>query len=91
MNPTVVTVKPKNDYKLTITFDNGEERLFDVTPFLDKGVFSELKNIDYFQKVKVAFGAIEWPHEQDFSKDTLYMLSDSTTPGRSEPYTAKRL
>ena len=79
MNPTVVTVKPENDYKLSLTFDNGEKRLFDVTPFLDKGVFSELKNIDYFQKVKVAFGAIEWPHEQDFSKDTLYILSDSST------------
>ena len=79
MNPTVVTVKPENDYKLAITFDNGEKRLFDVTPFLDKGVFVELKNIDYFRKVKVAFGAIEWPHEQDFSKDTLYMLSDSDT------------
>ncbi len=79
MNPTVVTVKPENNYKLSITFDNGEKRLFDVTPFLDKGIFSELKNIDYFKKVKVAFGAIEWPHEQDFSKDTLYMLSDSDT------------
>ena len=79
MNPTVVTVKPENNYKLSITFDNGEKRLFDVTPFLDKGIFSELKNIDYFKKVKVAFGAIEWPHEQDFSKDTLYMLGDSDT------------
>lgn len=79
MNPTVVTVKPENDYKLTITFDNGETRLFDVTPFLDKGIFAELKNHDYFQKVKVVFGAIEWPHEQDFSKDTLYILSNSIT------------
>ena len=78
MNPAVVTVKPENNYKLAITFDNGEQRLFDVTPFLDKGIFTELKNIDYFNKVKVAFGAIEWPHEQDFSKDTLYMLGDAT-------------
>ena len=79
MNPAVVTVKPENDYKLEVTFDNGEKRLFDVTRFLDKGVFSELKNIDYFQQVNVAFGAIEWPHEQDFSKDTLYLLGDRTT------------
>jgi Protein of unknown function (DUF2442) len=78
MNPTVITVKPKDNYKLAVTFDNGEKRLFDVAPFLDKGVFSELKNVDYFKKVKVAFGAIEWPHEQDFSKDTLYMLGDTT-------------
>jgi len=42
---------------------------------LDKGIFNELKDINYFKQVKVAFGAIEWPHEQDFSKDTLYLLS----------------
>ncbi len=78
MNPAVIAVKPETNYKLAVTFDNGEKRLFDVAPFLDKGVFSELKNVDYFKKVKVSFGAIEWPHEQDFSKDTLYMLGDTT-------------
>ncbi|HHI92810.1 MAG TPA: DUF2442 domain-containing protein [Gammaproteobacteria bacterium] len=76
MNPSVVSVEPRNDYKLIITFDNGEKRVFDATPFLDKGIFIELKDINYFRKVKVAFGSVEWPHEQDFSKDTLYMLSD---------------
>ena len=79
MNPTVITVKPKNDYKLAITFDNGEQKIFDVTPFLDKGIFTELKSADYFRKVKVAFGAIQWPNEQDFSKDTLYKLGASLT------------
>lgn len=76
MSPSVILVEPRKDYKLIITFDNGEKRIFDVTPFLDKGIFSELKDIDYFQKAKVAFGSVEWPHEQDFSKDTLYILSD---------------
>ena len=77
MNPTVINVNPKNDYKLAITFDNGEQKIFDVTPFLDKGIFTELKSVDYFKKVKVAFGAIQWPNEQDFSKDTLYQLGAS--------------
>jgi hypothetical protein len=75
MNPSVVDVEAEQQYKLKITFENKEIRLFDATPFLDKGVFTELKDINYFKKVKVAFGAIEWPHEQDFSKDTLYLLS----------------
>ncbi len=77
MNPTVTNVTPKNNYQLAITFDNGENRLFDVSPFLEKGVFTELKDVNYFQKVKVAYGAIEWPNEQDFSKDTLYILSQA--------------
>ena len=77
MNPIVITVEPEKNYKLLITFENNERRLFDVKPFLDKGIFTELKSIDYFKKVKVSFGAIQWPNEQDFSKDTLYMLSNS--------------
>ena len=75
MNPHVIGVKVKSGYTLQIAFENDEIRLFDATPFLEKGIFNELKDRNYFQQVRVAFGAIEWPHEQDFSKDTLYLLS----------------
>jgi len=75
MNPHVVGVEVKQEYVLKLAFENKEIRLFDASPFLDKGIFNELKDINYFKQVKVAFGAIEWPHEQDFSKDTLYLLS----------------
>ncbi len=75
MNPHVIGVEVKSGYILQIAFENDEIRLFDATPFLEKGIFNELKDRNYFQQVRVAFGAIEWPHEQDFSKDTLYLLS----------------
>ncbi|SCN47693.1 hypothetical protein BAZMOX_196227_1 [methanotrophic endosymbiont of Bathymodiolus azoricus (Menez Gwen)] len=75
MNPNVIDVEVKQKYILKLAFENKEVRIFDASPFLDKGIFRELKNINYFKQVKVAFGAIEWPHEQDFSKDTLYLLS----------------
>ncbi|MDC9728251.1 MAG: DUF2442 domain-containing protein [Methyloprofundus sp.] len=75
MNPHVVGVEVTQEYVLKLAFENKEVRLFDASPFLDKGIFNELKDINYFKQVKVAFGAIEWPHEQDFSKDTLYLLS----------------
>ena len=74
MNPNVKTVAAKPAYKLEVNFENGEVKEFDVGPYLDKGIFVDLKNEEYFQKVRVAFGSIEWPNEQDFSKDTLYML-----------------
>jgi len=76
MNPSVISVEARNNFKLAITFENGEKKIFDVTPFLEKGVFVELKNLGYFKQVKVAFGSVEWPHEQDFSKDTLYLMGD---------------
>lgn len=77
MNPQVKTVEALPNYKLRVQFDNDEIKEFDTAPFLDKGIFTELKNESYFRKVRVAFGSIEWPNEQDFSKDTLYLLSTS--------------
>jgi len=74
MNPSVKIAQALPDYKLKIQFSNNELKEFDVSPFLDKGIFTELKNKGYFNQVRVAFGSVEWPNEQDFSKDTLYLL-----------------
>jgi hypothetical protein len=60
---------------LDLTFKNGRVRRFDVKPYLEFGVFQELKDQSYFKRVKVAFGTVQWPHEQDISPDTLYTES----------------
>jgi len=75
MNPRVITVEATNNHFLKLSFDNNEIKLFDASPFLDKGIFKELQDYNYFKQVSVAFGSVEWPHEQDFSYDTLYLLS----------------
>ncbi len=75
MNPRVVSVEAIKGSLLKLSFENNEIKVFDVTPFLDKGIFKELKDFNYFKQATVAFGSVEWPHEQDFSNDTLYLLS----------------
>ncbi len=75
MNPRVITVEATNKHFLKLSFDNDEIKLFDASPFLDKGIFKELQDYNYFKQASVAFGSVEWPHEQDFSYDTLYLLS----------------
>jgi hypothetical protein len=74
MNPDIKVAEPLPNYKLKVQFTNNELKEFDVAPYLNKGVFSELKDEQYFKQVRVAFGSIEWPNEQDFSKDTVYLL-----------------
>lgn len=64
-------------YLLELGFSNGETRLFDVTPYLDKGIFTELKDPAYFRLVRLAFGSIAWPHDQDFGPESLYAESRS--------------
>ena len=75
MNPRVVHVVANDDFTLTLTFANGEIGRFDVTPYLDKGIFQELGDLNYFKQARVAFGTVQWPHEQDFCPDTLYEAS----------------
>ena len=58
-------VKPLDDYKLLITFENNEKKIKDMKPYLEKGVFSKLKNKDFFNKVKIAYGTICWNDEID--------------------------
>ena len=80
MNPKVEKVEPTDNFQLVITFTNGEVRQFDVKPYLDKGIFTELKDPSYFQSVRAVAGSIEWPHQQDFSFDTLYLAGTLILP-----------
>ena len=70
----VINVQPEKNYFLRIVFDNNVTKFFDVKPYLDIGIFKDLKDTSYFEKVSVKFDSVAWPNEQDFSPDTLYML-----------------
>jgi hypothetical protein len=76
MNPRVKEVKPLADYRLKITFTNGEVGTYDCRPLLDFGVFRELEDKTYFRKVRAEGGTVVWPHEQDICPDTLYLDSE---------------
>jgi hypothetical protein len=72
MNPRVAAVKPNPDYTLTLLFANGETKSFDMRPYLDKGIFRELKDLRNFNSVKSFLGSIQWQNGQDLCPDTLY-------------------
>jgi len=67
----VVSVEAIDNYKLRVSLSNGRKGVFDVSPYLDKGIFQELKDKQYFRSVRVAYGGVVWPHEQDFSPETI--------------------
>ena len=75
MNPRVKNVNPNKDFTLTITFTNGEMCIFDVKPYLDKGIFKELNDWSLFCTVKPLMGTVQWIHEQDLCPDTIYLES----------------
>jgi hypothetical protein len=68
----VTEVQPLENYLLSLKFKNGESKLFDMKPYLETGVFKELKNESVFKNVKVSFDTIEWTNEIDIDPETLY-------------------
>ncbi|MCL2638419.1 MAG: DUF2442 domain-containing protein [Oscillospiraceae bacterium] len=72
LNPRVLDVLPTEDYKLFLTFNNGEKRVFDVKNILNLPAFKKLSNKEFFKAVKTEYGTIAWGNDIDYCPDTLY-------------------
>lgn len=73
----VTAVKANDDHTLDLNFSDGSVKRFDMKPYLKYPVFEELKDLPYFKQVKLAFGTVQWPHEQDIAPETLFLEADS--------------
>ncbi|OHB69033.1 MAG: hypothetical protein A2W23_02395 [Planctomycetes bacterium RBG_16_43_13] len=71
----VKNVRPLSDFKLAITFEDGAEKLFDAKPYLEKGIFRELKDEKLFNSVHVSFDTIEWDNGADLDPELLFTES----------------
>ena len=71
----VKDVKALDNYFLLLKFENEEEKLFDVKPYLEIGKFKELKDETLFKSVKICFDSIEWDNQLDLDPELLYQKS----------------
>jgi hypothetical protein len=79
----VKAVKPLSDYRIYVEINDGRKGIFDMKPYLDRGVFKELRDVQYFNRVSVVLGAITWPNQQDIAPETLLAeLQSAETPNR---------
>lgn len=75
MKTSPINVKPLKNYHLSILFDNGERKIFDVNPLIIGSWFGELKDFSIFSTVKIPGNTVEWINGQDICPDDLYYLS----------------
>ena len=54
----IIKAEPLENYELLLTFEDGEKKVKDMKPYLEKGVFKKLQNIEVFKNVKVKFGTV---------------------------------
>jgi hypothetical protein len=68
----IVKVEVKPNYVLHLEFENGEKRIFDMSPYMDKKPFAQLKGSPLFAKASVEYGTVVWPGDIDIAPETLY-------------------
>ncbi len=69
----VVSVKPLKNYRLKVLLSDNKAGVFDMSPYLNLGVFAELKEPSYFARAAVEplFGGVLWPRGQDVSPEKI--------------------
>lgn len=75
MCPTAIDVKPLDDYKLFVVFDNGEKRIYDAKPLIKGDWFGKLRDLNLFKTIHIAGISVEWATGQDVAPDELYHAS----------------
>jgi len=68
-------VKTFPGYKLCITFDGGEKRIFDMKPYLEDRYFAPLKEVSKFERARISPVTVEWDGGIDICPDELYCNS----------------
>ena len=71
MMPEVIAFEILPEYRIKVTLADGRQGVFDAKPYLDRGIFKELKDYNYFRRARIECGTITWPNEQDFSPETI--------------------
>jgi hypothetical protein len=86
MYPSIIGVKPGDDYKLSITFENGESGTLDIKQYLDFGLFRKLKDPEAFKRVRVSFDTIEWESGVDLDPEFVYskILKEKTAQQKKD-------
>jgi len=77
----VTHVLARPDYKLLLAFENGDVRIFDMRPQLDRKPFDRLRDPAEFAAAFVDLGTVCWPGEIDIDPETLY---DGSAPADRE-------
>lgn len=70
----IVSVKPNEDFTLFLTFNNGERRILDIKPMLEKGgVFTPFRDYDNFKRVYLDdTGCVSWDIDPEIDSNIVW-------------------
>ena len=83
----VKEVVPQENYTLLLTFADGEKRIYNALPLLDKAIYAQFKrqkrqkkkkkfkNLAFFLDAKADCGTVVWNDDIDIAPEHLYECS----------------
>ena len=66
-----------SDFIVSTRFDEGAEKLIDISQWFKGPVFEPLKDPKFFKKFFVEAGTLAWPNGVDRAPETLYAAPES--------------
>lgn len=83
--PDLVRVTPLPPADLLLAYSDGAVRKFSCAPYLERGVFSRLKDSTLFCQAYVAHGTVCWPGALDIAPETLFLRSEQVSAQEATP------
>jgi len=71
----VVSATYKGDYRIEVTFDDGERGVVDFSRYAERGgVFERFRDVHFFRSFRIneELGVLAWGDEIDIAPETLY-------------------
>lgn len=68
----VKSVKPRENYTLLLTFEDGKKGIYDVKPLLKDKIFEPLKDMRLFMLAHMECSTVVWNDELDIAPEELY-------------------
>jgi len=62
------------DYRISLTFNNGETKTVDLQTELNGTIYEPLQQLDNFKNFQVKFNTIEWANGADYAPEYLYEI-----------------
>ena len=75
--PHIVEGRHVKDYMIEVKFNDGTIRIVDFRPYINRGgIFSELKDQEYFRRFFIDLNTVCWPNGADVAPERLYELGE---------------
>ena len=76
-------VQPKQDYSLTLLFEDGSVKVYDMRQWLDSRPYQPLKDLTLFMQARVFGAGVVWNDEIDIAPEELYENGITVQEGNS--------